>query len=396
MAACSKKEAPEPEPVIPVQVAEVETAAIERTVVADGVLFPSNQSAVMPKISAPVREFLVNRGDRVHKGQLLAVLENKDLAAAKIENQGLVKQAEAAYRNTTAASLPEEIEKARLDLQSASQALEAADKLYEGRKELLREGAIARRLVDEANVAFVQAKAQQEIAARHLEALQKVAQQAQVSSAEGQLEAAKGRFEGAEAQLQYSEIRSPIDGVVTDRQVYAGEMATPGTPLLTIMDVSKLIARANVPTSQLRYVKVGNNATVTAPDGTIADGKVTVVSPAVDPNSTTAEVWALLENARGHLRPGETVRASIQTGKIPDAIVVPTAALVPTKDGSDSVMVADSSSVAHERRVIVGVRGREKSQILEGIKSGERVIIEGALGLQDNAKVLVQTAGKHE
>jgi len=396
LAGCSKTEAPEPEPVIPVQVAEAEISAIERTVVADGILFPSNQSAVMPKISAPVREFLVNRGDHVRKGQLLAVLENKDLAAARMENQGLVKQAEAAYRTTTAASLPEEIEKAKLDLQSANQSLEAAQKLYEGRKELLREGAIARRLVDEANVAFVQSKAQQEIAARHLEALQKVAQQAQVSSVEGQLEAAKGRYQGAEAQLEYSEIRSPIDGVVADRPAYAGETATPGTPLMTIMDVSRLIARANVPTGQLRYVKAGNSATVSAADGTTAKGKVTVVSPAVDPNSTTAEVWVLVENPGGHLRPGETVRASIHAETIPDAIVIPASALVPSKDGSDSVMIADSSSIAHARKITVGIRGRDKSQILEGVKAGERVIIVGALGLQDNAKVLIQAANKHE
>jgi len=199
LTACSKKEEVDAEPVVPVQVAEARRAAVERTVEAEGILYPLTQSAVMPKISAPVREFYVNRGDHVRKGQLLAVLVNEDLAAATVENKGLYKQAEAMYRSTTAASLPEEVEKAKLETQSAKQALDAAKKLYESRKELLAEGAIARRSVDEADVAYVQAESQYEISAKHLDALMRVGQQAQINNAEGQLEAAKGRYQEAEA-----------------------------------------------------------------------------------------------------------------------------------------------------------------------------------------------------
>lgn len=396
LTACSKKEVQEAEPIVPVQVAEVQRASVERTVTAEAILFPYTQSSVVPKISAPVREFHVNRGDHVRKGQLIAVLENRDLAAAAAENQGLYKQAEASYRMTTAASLPEEAEKTRLDVQSGKQALDAAEKLYESRKELLREGAIARRLVDEANVAYLQAKGQYEVAAKHLEALQKVSQQAQINNMEGQLQAAKGRQQGAEAQLQYSQITSPIDGVVTDRPVYPGEMASTSSPLVTIMDISRMIARANVPADQLKYLKVGKAATITGPDGSSYPGKVTVVSPAVDPNSTTAEVWVLADNPGEHLRPGETVRVSILAETIEDAIVVPSTAIVPSQDGSASVMVVGSDSVAHEHKVKIGVREPEKAQILEGVNPGEKVIVVGALGLQDNAKVRIETAGQHE
>jgi len=396
LTACSKKEAPEAESVIPVQVAEVQRSSVDRIVAADGILYPFNQSAVMPKISSPVREFYVNRGDHVRKGQLLAVLENKDLAAATVENQGLYKQAEAAYRSTTAASLPEEIEKAKLDAQSAKQALDAAEKLYESRKELLKEGAIARRLVDEANVSYVQAKGQHQIAMRHLGALEKVGRQAQINNVEGQLEAAKARTQGAEAQLQYSQIACPIDGVVTDRPFYAGEMANPGSPLLTIMDVSRVIARANIPADQLKHLKVGNMATITGLDGAQYPGKVTVVSPAMDPNSTTAEVWVKANNPGEHLRPGETVHVSIVAETIENAIVVPSAAIVPSQDGSASVMTVGSDSIAHERKVKIGIRKSDVAQILEGVNPGEKVIVVGALGLQDTAKVRIETAEKHE
>ncbi len=396
LSACSGKEAPEAEPVAPVQLAEVRLSPVERVVAADGILFPITQSAVMPKISAPVREFLVNRGDHVHKGQLLAILENKDLAAAAVENQGLYKQAEATYRSTTAASLPEEVGKAQLDAQAAKQALDAADKLYESRKELFRQGAIARRLVDEANVAFVQAKSQSEIAAKHLEALQKVGRQTQVNNVEGQLEAAKGRFQGAEAQLEYSRITSPIDGVVADRPLYAGEMAGAGAPLMTIMDISRVVARANVPTEQLKYLRVGNAATIAGSDGASYQGKVTVVSPAVDPNSTTAEVWVTAGNRGEHLRPGETVRVSIVAEMIDNAVVIPSTAIVPAVDGSAAVMVVGSDSTAQERKIRIGVRGPDTAQVLEGVRPGEKVIVAGALGLQDKAKVRVEPATRPE
>jgi len=395
-AGCSKKEAPETEPVIPVQVAEAQRVAVKRTVAAEAIVFPLTQSAVVPKVSAPVREFLVNRGDHVRRGQLLAVLENKDLTAATVENQGMVKQAEATYRITTAASIPEEYEKAKQDARASKQALEAAQVLYESRRELLRQGAIARRLVDEANVAYVQARSQYEVAARHLDTLEKTGREAQVNSVEGQLEAAKGRFQAAEAQLQYSRITSPIDGVVTDRPVYPGEMAAPGTPLLTVMDISRVIARANVPVDQLDFLKAGNPATITGHDGSAYPGKVTVVSPAVDPNSTTAEVWVQANNPGERLRPGETVEVSIVAGTIENAVVVPTAAIVPASDGSASVMVVGADSAAHEKKVKIGVREADRVQILEGVSPGERVIVVGALGLQDNAKVRIETADKHE
>ena len=396
LTSCSKKEEAEPEPVAPVQVAEAQRSAIERTVDAEGILYPLTQSAVMPKISAPVREFYVNRGDHVRKGQLLAVLVNEDLAAATVENKGLYKQAEATYRSTTAASLPEEVEKAKLETQSAKQALDAAEKLYESRKELLAEGAIARRSVDEANVAFVQAKSQYEISAKHLDALMRVGEQAQINNAEGQLEAAKGRYQGAEAQLQYSQITSPISGVVADRSVYAGEAANTTTPLLTIMDISRVIAHISIPVRQLTLLKVGDRATITGSDGQSYAGKVTVISPAVDPNSTTAEVWVTVDNPKEMLRPGETVRASILAERIENSIVVPPSAIVPSQDGSVSVMVAGPDSVAHERKVKIGVRAADKVQILEGVNPGEKVIVVGALGLQDKAKVRIEAADRHE
>ena len=209
-----------------------------------------NQASVAPKISAPVRTFYVNRGDHVREGQLLAVLENRDLAAAAQESKGQYDQAEANYRSTTAAGVPEQVVKAQTDAQAAKEAMDAAKKVYESRQKLFQEGALARKLVDDAQVAYVQARSQSEAAQQHLEALQSVGKQEQIKSAAAQVDTAKAHYQGSEAQLSYSEVRSPIAGIIAERGIYAGEMAQAGAPLLTVVDVSRVVARANVPQSQ--------------------------------------------------------------------------------------------------------------------------------------------------
>src|SRR4051812_17235545 len=136
---CSKKEEKEVEAPAPVQVAAVTQDTVHRVVTGNGALFPENQWNVMPKITAPVQKFLVNRGNHVKAGQLLAVLENRDLVAAAAANKGQVDQAQANLQNTEKATIPESVVKARTDVQSAQEAADAAKKVLESRQKLLQE-----------------------------------------------------------------------------------------------------------------------------------------------------------------------------------------------------------------------------------------------------------------
>src|SRR5438876_9587235 len=135
LSSCSK-DSGEKEPVVPVQAATVEKTTLQGTVTSEAVLFPLQQSAIVPKISAPVEKFLVKRGSRVRQGQLLAVLENRDLAAAAQDSKGAYTQAQATYETSTAADLPQAVQKAQLDLQAAKQVLDAQQKVYDSRQEL--------------------------------------------------------------------------------------------------------------------------------------------------------------------------------------------------------------------------------------------------------------------
>ena len=404
LAGCAKKEEKEAEPVVPVQVTAVRQDSIRRIVTADAVLYPHNQASVTPKVSAPVRKFHVNRGDHVKEGQLLAVLENRDLSAAALESKGLYEQAAANYRATSSASVPEQVTTAQGSLQAAKEALDAAKKLLESREQLFRENALARRQVDEAQVGYAQARSQFETAQEHLKALQSVGKQEQLKAAKAQADAAEAHYGGAQAQLGYSEIHSPITGVITERAVWEGEMASAGTPLLTVMDVSRVVARANVPQNQAAALKVGSDATITPGDGSEeVSGKVIVVSPAVDANTTTVQVWVQAVNPGERLRPGASVRVSIVAAKVPNAIVVPPAALLPTAEGETVVLVVGSDSLAHEKKVEIGIREPDKVQILSGVSPGEQVITVGGLGLEDKARVTIvkpsergESAGKDE
>jgi HlyD family secretion protein len=386
LAACSKPPK-EQEPVVTVQIAAVEQRTIHGTIGTEAVLFPLQQAAIVPKISAPVRHFYVNRGARVHAGELLAELENNDLAAAAQEASGSLAQAEAGYQSTTAVNLPEETQKAKADVESARQILDAEQKIHDSRQQLFQQGAIPRKDWDQSVVALTQARNQYEIAEKHLKSMNEIGRTQELKAAAGQLGAAKGHHQGAQAQLSYSQIRSPIDGVVTDRPLFPGEMAAAGTALITVMDVSQVIAKAHIPQQAAAQLKVADPATISVPGlSETFPGKVTVVSPALDPNSTTVEIWVQAGNPGQRLKPGSSVRVSIITQTVENATVVPAAAVLTAPDGA-SVMVVGADQRAHERDVKVGVRDGDTLQITAGLKPGEKIVTLGAYALPDNTQV---------
>ena len=392
MAGCTGDQA-EPAPTVTVQVALVQKTTIQYTIRAQAILFPRQQAAIVPKISAPVGRFLVKRGSPVHQGELLAVLENRDLTAAAQENKGAYDQAQASYETTTGASLPEEIQKAEADVQQAQQVLEAQETIFHSRQGLFEQGALPRKELDQSRVEITLARNQYAIAKKHYEALLAIGKQQALKSAAGQLESAKAKYLGAQAQLSYSEIRSPIDGVVTDRPLYPGEMATAGSPLLTVMDTSAVIAKAHIPQSDAAALRAGDKGTMIVPGiEQPIEGTVTVVSPALDPNSTTVEVWLEAKNPQRQLKPGTSVQLSLTARTVNDALVAPASAVITAPDGGMAVMLAGADGKAHQRVVEIGIRQGEEVQILQGLAPGDKVVTTGAYGLPDETKINTETA----
>ena len=395
--ACKKTGDADAAAIVTVQAEHPEVGEISERIVADATLSPVAQAAISPKITAPVREFYVQRGSKVKAGQLLAVLENRDLSAQALDNKGQYTAAQASFDMQTKAQVPEDYHKAELDVAQAKAQLELQKQIVAARKKLFAEGAIPGRDYDTAAAALVQAQAAYDVAQNHLDSLKTVSRAASLEQAAGQLSSAKGKYLAAEAQVSYSEVRSPITGVVTDRPLFPGETANSGSPLITVMDTSSLLAKVHLSQTVAQRLKVGDAASIVIP-GTDqpVPAKVFLVSPALDPGSTTVEVWVRVDNRAGKYKAGTPVTTSIKGRTIDKAIKVPLSAVLTAADGSKSVMLVGTDGAAHKQIVQLGINDGEDVQITQGLNGSETVVTTGAYGLDDGTKVKVGKAGEDE
>jgi len=395
VAGCKKEAAPEP--VVMVQAEHPEMGSISQHITVDAVLSPLAQAAIAPKITAPVHKFYVQRGAHVKTGELLVTLENSDLSAAVLDNKGSYIAAQATYDTTTEVQAPEDTLKAESDFAQAKANLELNQNIVTSRKQLLQEGAIPGRDLDTAQAALVQAQAAYDAAAKHLESLRKVSHAASLKAARGQLDSAKGKYEGAEAQKSYSEIRSPINGVVTDRPLFEGETASAGTPVITVMDTSSLLAKTHLAQSVAQQLKLGDGASVSVPG--IADpvpAKVSMISPALDPGSTTIEVWLKIDNKGGVLKVGTPVKATVTGKTVAQTWKIPLSAVLTAQDGSKTVMVIGGDGAAHSKPVTLGIDDGDDVQAEKGLSPGDMVITSGSYGIDEGTKVKVGPAGSDD
>jgi HlyD family secretion protein len=372
---CSKAPEAEVAPTVTVQVDAAVKEPIQLKVITDAVLYPKDQAAIVPKVVSPVKKFYVDRGSRVKAGQLLVELESQDLASMHMKSQGGYQQAEATYQM--------EVQKVVQDLKFAKQSLDGAQKLYDSRQAMYKDGAVSSKDVEDARLSLAQAQNQYDLAQK----------QSDLKVAEGLFNAAKGDTANAEAQLSYTKISSPIDGVVTDRPFYAGETAPTGAPIVTVMDLSEVVARSHISQQEASHLKAGDAATISVPGQTApVKGRVTLVSPALDPNSTTVEVWVRAPNPGGRLKPGSSVRVSMVGETVPNAIVVPAAALLTAPDGVITVITLDTDNVPHKQKVKTGIRDGANVQVTDGLQGMERVVTVGAFELdKEDDPVLAKT-----
>jgi HlyD family secretion protein len=395
--ACKKTGDADAAAVVTVQAEHPEVGEISERIVADATLSPVAQAAISPKITAPVREFYVQRGSKVRAGQLLAVLENRDLSAQELDNKGQYAAAQASFDMQTKAQVPEDYRKAELDVAQAKAQLELQKQIVAARKKLLAEGAIPGRDYDTAAAALVQAQAAYDVAQNHLDSMKAVSRAASLEQAEGQLSSAKAKYLAAQAQVSYSQVRSPITGVVTDRPLFPGETANSSSPLITVMDTSSLLAKVHLSQTVTQRLKVGDTASIVIPgtDGSVP-AKVFLISPALDPGSTTVEVWIRLDNLKGKYKAGTPAAISIKGAAVVKAVKVPLSAILTAADGAQSVMLVGSDGVAHKWVVQLGLNDGEDVQVTQGLSGSEMVVTRGAYGLDDGTKVQVGKAGEDE
>ena len=357
-------------------------------------LAPVASAAISARVSALIRAEYVQRGARVRRGQLLVSLDDSDLKGSALDSTGAVRSAQANYTATSETLIPEQTKKARLEDEQLKAALSVATRAAQERQALYKQGALSGRDADAAYAAEVQAQAAYDAARQHAALLEQTTRVTDLQAADGQLTSARGRLLNAQAQVDFTKLRSPINGVVTDRPLFPGETAVAGTPVITVMDTSSLLAKLHVAQALAQKLKVGHAAKVTVPgvDDPV-EAKVSFISPALDAGSTTVEIWLNLPNADGHLKVGTPVRAVIEGTIIAKAMQVPASAIVPADDGSTNVVVVAANGTSQKKAVKLGIRTTQSAEIVSGLTATDNVITEGGYGLDNGTKVTVGKPG---
>jgi multidrug efflux pump subunit AcrA (membrane-fusion protein) len=379
--------------VVSVKVAKVEKETIAAPVSAVGTIFPREQATVAAKVSAQIKTMALLKNKFVKAGEVIAVLESRDLVAQRNEAVAALNQERASERSVTTGTIPQTNAQDQKALRDAQAKVKTTKATYDRRLALFQAGGISKKDLEASQMDLTTAENELLLAEQTIVLRTKSLNPNDRALAAAKVQAAQQRVATLDAQLSYATIRAPISGIVTDQFQYEGEFAAAGGKLVNIADISQVIVKAPFADTVTAQLKVGDSAKVVPTDTTAEEmtGQVTLISKSSDPLNRTVEVWVTLANGDGRLRANGAAQVTASTLTKDDAIVVPTAAV--TLDASNAnegtVMVVDAANVAHETKVVVGIRTPDKIEITEGLQAGETVVSEGNYALPDGTKVEV-------
>ncbi len=383
--------------VVSVQVAKATRAPIANEVTTVATLVPRREASISPKVAAQISQMPLLTNRSVRAGDVLAVLESRDISAQRAEAAAAVVETEATAHSTVHGAVPLTNAQDQKSVTDTRAALDNATKTYERRQVLFEQGGISKKDLEASKLALTNAENDLRLAEASSSVHRGVTNSSDIKVAQAKAQQARDRLANLTAQLGYMVIRAPFAGVVTGQFQYQGDFANPGTKMLTIADTSNLIAKMQVGQDTASRLKAGDPVQVFPDDlqGRAINGSVELVGRGVDPQSRSVEVWVLVPNTAGALRPNGIARVVIAAQGVANAIVVPTSAVTldATNGNSGTVMVVDANSVAHEVHVRVGAHSEGNTQITSGLKGGETVVTEGNYALPDGTKVSVARPG---
>jgi multidrug efflux pump subunit AcrA (membrane-fusion protein) len=348
---------------IAVQALAVSPSEWPATYEAVGTVRARSAAVLSARVMGYVREVKVATGDRVRQGEVLVLLDARDLDAA-------TRQAEAA-RNEAQSALPESDNA----LAAAKANLDLAQVTFRRIEDLFNKKSVSNQEFDEASAKLKVAEANYRMAqARRTQLTSKIAQ-------------AEAAYNSAQITRSYSEITAPFDGTVTEKTVEPGNLTAPGAPLVTIEKQGAYRLEVSVEESKLAQIRAGQSATVTLDAlGRSLEGRVSEIVPAVDAAARSFTVKIDLP-ASPQLRSGLFGRARFNLGRR-QAVAVP-AATLQERGQLLSVLVAEGG-FARARLVTVGQKSRDRVEVLSGLSPGDRVIFPAPAGLWDGARVEVR------
>ena len=201
------------------------------------------------------------------------------------------------------------------------------------------------------------------------------------------LDSQQAAYDLAKLELDYTEIKAPISGIVSDRFIKVGNTISVSDPAFHITDLDPLLAYLFVPEREFRKLRPGQTADVTldAIPGDAYQAEILRISPVVDPQTGTFKVTLAVADSEDRLKPGMFGRFQIVYDRRENAVMVPRMAIV-EDDGKNAVYVVEQG-VAQRRSVQTGYSRGENVEILDGLAGGEQIITIGQAGLADGATV---------
>ncbi|MEL6816391.1 MAG: efflux RND transporter periplasmic adaptor subunit, partial [Cyanobacteria bacterium J06598_3] len=367
----------------PVTIEVAKPAPLEASVNYTGSIHPYSEVTVYPRVAGQLSNYEIYPGDRVTAGQILASLEALERTSQTNEAQ------------STAAALSATVEGSQLELEEQQQAIALiqADldylKLQRDRfSSLTQAGAIAQDQYDLVTSQVSAKEALLEGANAKRDRLQ-----AKITSDQAQANRAQAQVNTATTLESYTQITSPISGVVQARMADPGVVVQPGMGIFKIGDYQQVRLRANVAQQDANRIQLGTPITATVPGAEtgVIRGTITTIFPQTDMTTRTMTVEAVVDNPDGQLLSGQFVDMQILTEQKAGAIALPQTALVDFK-GEPSVWVVSQGNgeeMAQRRRVSVGLMSGDRIEITSGLNAGDRVITSGHSRLMENSTVTV-------
>ena len=347
----------------PVQVITPIKEQVPRTIEATGTLAAQDQVDLAMKVPGRVAELLVDLGDHVAKGQRLARLDPTDLDLA-------VRQAVAALEQARARlGLPQKGEDDRVNVEETPLVRQAEVMLNDARlkrdraQQMFDQELIPRADYDTAIAQFQVAES------RYHESVE------EIRNRQAMLAQRRSELQLAVQMRSYADLVSPIDGAVLDRQVSVGQYLPGGAPVVTIVRIHPLRLRLPIPERAASEVHAGQKVLVRVDqDATTYEGRISRISPAIDPTNRTQMIEAEVPNPNGLLLPGAFARAEVVTIAAEPALFVPASSLV-TFAGIQKVLTIEDGRVA-EKPVQTGRTTDDRIEITAGLEASDQVIIE--------------------
>lgn len=380
----------------PVVIAHPVKGTIKQKLYYSGTLMPKNTVTIISKVAGKIEKIFVKKGDLVTEDQILIKIEDNAVSLQKEQAYSYLKIAEAQYKKAKKGLREEEIENTRALVEQAVEDLSLAEENFERMKNLYESGTISRAMYDEAENMVRAARTNVENAKRTLKLMEEGASEEEIEIARANAEAARAQFELAKLQVDFTELETPVFGIVADILADEGNLVGTSTPILAIVQIHPIIAKIPIPEKYYgEFTRNRENITLLIfphayPDSGGFKGYITNIAPVIDPMSRTFTMEIEIQNPVRTLRPGMYVNVEITLEEHEDALLIPSSAVV-IRDGEKVIFTLENMSPekAVQIEISTGLVSEDTVEIISGITENTKVIIEGNLFLEHDQFVKV-------